>query len=168
MEAIVVSYRLTPEEFWEAQRLTLRLRTTPGRRVFRVIMLLAIVALVVVQFWLGGTDMVFGAGLLIAVLVAWVVLLYVYPRRASRKQYDTNRGLQVITTLEIAGEGLHFRNEINDIRVSWKAFLHALESETLFILYVSSAQFYPLPKRAFAEADIPRFRALIEQNVRAE
>ncbi len=161
--AFTITYQLDPEEFWEAQRVGLRAR--PAQywlpRVLLAVCILLAIALLALGAPLGDVWP------LMLLIVAWLAIIYWLPRRRVRKQFDSNRSLRAVQTVEISSAGLHFHNELSESRTSWNAFIRCVESDTLFVLFASNTLFYTLPKRAFGDENVARFRALVEQHVYA-
>jgi hypothetical protein len=64
--------------------------------------------------------------------------------------------------MQATAEGIAFSNEGISSQVKWTTFRHYLESNTVFLLFLSPLNFYLVPKRAFADAEqLNQFRALL-------
>jgi hypothetical protein len=165
MEPIVIHYQLTLAEFLEAQRIARRTRTFQYWFSRAMMMLVIFMIAIIVLFGRGHTLPGVAPGL--GVIVLWIATIYWVPRYMATKQFRSSRGLQASTTVEFSSDGVQFRSEVTQSRTAWKAYMRCVESESLFLLFASNTSFHTFPKRAFAEPDVPRFRGLIEQNVRA-
>lgn len=94
----------------------------------------------------------------------WLVFsafIYLQPRLMLRN----NPMLSGTFTADIDESGIEVVGAHSSSRFDWAAFRKARESEHLFVLYPSDKLFLAFPKRAFDQADLEGFRALLRDRV---
>jgi hypothetical protein len=162
-----IVYRITEEDYMGAHALFAANETPRYRRASRRLLP-----------WLGGGLLLIQLAYLIVVPnpnpVVWgvgslggVYFLYcsVALRRYFRRRFRNDRRFQHDFTADISGEGIHIVTPSEDSRVKWSAFIRALESDKIFMLFHAEWIFSIFPKRAFDPVGLEQFRELVRSNI---
>lgn len=102
---------------------------------------------------------------LLALAVMWIVLLWVSPWWAARKQFRKQPAAQGLRTISLDGGGVRLRWDGGASDVEWKTFIRFLESKNQFLLFTSPVNFAIIPKRALTAEQITECRAMLEEKV---
>ena len=84
-------------------------------------------------------------------------------KRAARSRRPPARELD--TTYELDASGYAISTPSSTARTAWQAVHHVREVESAFLIYVTPHVQMVWPKRAFADSDVPRVRALLQAHV---
>lgn len=157
-----VEYRLTSDDFWQC---TVAWRKARAWRkwAFRVLpvfclLLLGLTSLSVWenrQYRTSSPVLVAGAFLMI---YAWG-----RPRLNARKNGGSASRDPV--SMQVSDAGLHFASAREDSLISWSAFTGWAEGNSVFALFSSAHTSVPIPKRAFSNEQLDRFREILRRNV---
>jgi YcxB-like protein len=156
--AMEVTYRLTPADYVEAQRI--HLRSTWGYKV-----LIFIAAL----FALYATYEVVFVDILRAVPPAlasalWIFYPFLFSFRA-RRDFAKHPNLGREYVLRVEDNGLHMSSDVSQGGGKWSAYTKFRETPNLFVLYAGARLFFALPKRFFSSEQQTDFRELLIRNV---
>jgi|GEM_PF-2061233 len=69
-------------------------------------------------------------------------------------------------TITLAEDGVRSANAATASRAGWESIIQARETPEFLLLYVAHQQATAIPRRAIAEDDLPRLRALLRAHVR--
>jgi hypothetical protein len=109
---------------------------------------------ILMQILPGGAMILFG----LAIILAEPFLV--------RLRYRQNWIGEKPLTVDVDARGCVFSTSFAKSEFLWDAFPGYVESENLFLLYISRTRFIPIPKRAFVDiGDLHPFRELLRQNV---
>ncbi|MET0286641.1 MAG: YcxB family protein [Polyangiales bacterium] len=98
--------------------------------------------------------------------VLFVGVLYVAQRAAARKHLEGKSARDLTMHYELDAGGYTIRSPSTDVRSTWQSVHHFDEAEAAFLIFPSATIQVVVPKRAFAEADVPRVRALLQASVK--
>jgi hypothetical protein len=133
--------------------------------------------LVTVALWLGGAG--FGAGVFSisrgharvgAVLTALGLALfaaYHVPDQIARRWFARTPPAARLVQFTLGAQGLIVASEAARELHAWDRLYGYQQVPDSFLIWVSAKLFVILPKRAFAEADLPRVRQRLEQRLGA-
>ena len=105
--------------------------------------------------------------------ITWMLLLVtvfvLLVRQTSQQLLATWNGSPTLHrrhTLTMDGDGLTLADPLARLEAKWLAFDRVIETQNLFVLYVSEHAFHMIPKRAFADAaQLDVFRAAIDDRI---
>lgn len=157
---MVIVYRISEEDFTEAQKLFMSGQKRLRRWARRLMP------------WEGGFSLIVGvAGFFTTrdrVVPTFLCLVGVYLlycsfaiRRYFRRLYRTDQRYKHDIKAEVSEDGIHFETPFADSHMKWASVVRWLESEKVFILFHSLMQFSIIPKHAFKAEDIDAFRELL-------
>jgi hypothetical protein len=133
--------------------------------------------LVTVALWLGGAG--FAAGVLLisrgharvgAVVTALGLLLfaaYNVPDQIARRWFARTPPAARLVQFTLGAQGLIIASEASRELLPWERLYGYQQVPGSFLIWVSAKLFVILPKRAFAEADVPRVSERLEQRLGA-
>jgi hypothetical protein len=143
-------------------------------RRFRVVALLLVVALVIIgllavaSFSGGGDSGVPGSSILLnaipfLVLCAlWIVLVLAIPYRTAKKRFSTEVAWREPVTYSFSAEGIQAARPSASSSIKWNLVTEAIETRTLFLLYLGRVSIVVVPKRFFnGQAEMDAFKELV-------
>lgn len=163
---LAVTFRMSPEEYLEGQRIFCRFFASAyGRFNYRYpvpvgIFLLAEAAL---AFAIGSSTwlclLLAASG---AYLILWKTAIRPWRLKSqfSKSAELTNDRTLAFAEEEIAVQTLHSRSEIE-----WGLFARFIETDALFVVFGKPRTLLILPKRVFSAGEIDRFRDLLKRNL---
>lgn len=99
-------------------------------------------------------------------LVAFVIFIYVAPRRAITKTWRMSKLLHERVEGELREDGIQWRTSVETAFFTWDKFLRHKNAGAFTFLYLGPAQALILPRSYFAtDEDWTRARQLIAANV---
>jgi hypothetical protein len=101
----------------------------------------------------------------LVLVVAWIVILWVLPRLAVRKQFLGQPAAQGLRTVTLDERGIRWSWNGGSTDVEWKNFVRSVEGEKQILLYTSPVCFNVLPKRVLTAEALGGVRELLEQNI---
>ena len=162
-----IVYRISKEDYVEAHNLFAANEKPGYRRVARRFMP-----------WMGGflialitVNLITGADRdPIAYLPGFLIGFYFLYcgfalRRYFRRPYAKDKRFQHDFTADISENGVRVLTASSDAQVKWSGFVRYLESERIFMLFVSVFNFIVFPKRALSLGETDEFRELLQRNV---
>jgi hypothetical protein len=162
-----VAYQLTPADF-RAGFKAHQNRSAWSRWGFRLLIaFLAVVCLVsfAVSVLAQEPNTRRNAAAIFVVMIFGIVLQFVAPRFAAKRQFQGNPAAQLPTTLTTSDEGLHFASSHSSGNASWKMYVRFEETKDNFVLFSSPVVFHPIPKRAFTPEQLTEFRTLLQRHI---
>jgi hypothetical protein len=106
--------------------------------------------------------------------VAWLIICAVilicipfYVRFQLKRCYRRTRSGSGDCTVTFGEERIEMKGEFSSSEMDWKGVKSFVENDKLFLLYIASAKFFPVPKRVCSEAEISTLRALLLQKVKS-
>ena len=102
---------------------------------------------------------------LFGLVVAWIVLLRILPRRTMGRQFSKQPGAHGPRTVVLDASGTQWRWNGGSSNVEWKNYIRSVEGENQFLLYTSPACFNILPKRTLTPEQLTELRELLKQNI---
>jgi len=81
--------------------------------------------------------------------------------RAARLILDGLGSRELDVTFEFTPGEVSVTRPAGSSRSEWSLYRHFTEVPSAFLIYTNALVFHVVPKRAFAEADVPRLRALL-------
>jgi hypothetical protein len=164
-----ISYRITREDFIEAQKLHLSkgasALTRAGRLIIRVLVVSIFVVLLALAFVIKDAKLWSSLEPLLFIDVFWAVVIWVWMPFNLRRTYARDRRLQDEITADITEDGIHFNTAMSDSNLKWGLFVRVLESDRIFVLYRSRQLSNAFPKRAFGPGEADQFRELLRQKL---
>jgi hypothetical protein len=105
--------------------------------------------------------------------MTWLILLgtlcaYLirYIRRQLLTIWDGSPNLRRPYTMTATDDGITIAEPLSRHELKWFAFARVIETQNLFLLYLTEYSFHMVPKRAFADpTQIDEFRAMIENRI---
>lgn len=159
-----ITYRLTREDYFSAQRL----HAERYRGRFRWIMG---VILTLVVLWQNRKDLPQGEALLVVgitlafiFVLIWLVSLAVPRLRAwsvTRHVWKRQPTLHEEVTFEILPEGLRSSTARGEWLQRWSDFIELRENDDVLLLYLGPNLMAILPKRALSEAELAEIRVRV-------
>jgi len=104
-----------------------------------------------------------------AILVfVWFFLFYRVRKGYVKKMWDSQPALHRLRMIRIDDEGISMSDSVSQNRMLWSGYTRFVESEHLFLLFLSGQQAELIPKRVFAdEEQIGQVRQLLAANISA-
>jgi hypothetical protein len=163
-----VNYQLTVDDFRRAIKAS-RNRTAFFRWSYRLSL-----GIVILAFGVGATlfaidphnSALQNLAPLYILLILWIVWFSGAPYLSARSQFRGSPSAKAPITLTATDEGLHFRSQQTDSKVSWSAYVNWVEEKTTFALFPHPRIFIVIPKRAFSAGQLTEFRELLRQKVK--
>lgn len=101
-------------------------------------------------------------------LQAWKALyVWLATRWYFWRGYETDQRFKHDFRADISSDGIHVVTSTSEDRIKWLEFVRYLESDKVFMLFVTESKFITFPKRAFAAAELESFRELIRRHIPA-
>ena len=147
-----ISYELTEQDFSESY-VAHRNRSALNKWARRIFIWTAGLFTAVVLFGFAVKPSVQAARALfpfLGLLIAWIAILWILPRRSMRRQFLKQPGAHGPRTLLLDSTGAHWRWNGGSSEVEWKNYIRSVEGKNQFLFYTSPACFNILPKRALA------------------
>jgi hypothetical protein len=145
---IRLSAQLTPEDYFQAQRLH------QGLRILLILGACMLIALLVVTirahdpYWWQIT---------IVIWVGWFLLFkFMQPRslaRRCRKTFAQQKALQVPYQMELTDNEYRAQSELGNSHIPWSSFYKWKANSLLVLVYQSDRIFHMFPRRFFASDD---------------
>src|SRR5262249_34989722 len=133
--------------------------------------------LVTVALWLGGAGFAAGVfliskgharvGALVTVLGLALFAAYNVPDQIARRWVARTPPAARLVKFTCGAQGLIVASEASRELHQWERLYGYQEVPSSFLIWVSAKLFVILPKRAFAEADVPRVSERLEQRLGA-
>lgn len=112
-----------------------------------------------------NTDLSIDVGITIAFLYPFTWYTIYIPYKA-KKIFKQQKSLQIPFVVVVSNEGLHFSNEMGEVKIPWDNFLKWKENKNLFLVYHSDVLFQMLPKRLFGSLEEKMsFRNTLTSNI---
>jgi len=162
-----IAYELTENDFVEALAVHREGNSAASRRLVAV-------------FWLGiafSAYLLYGAIRthnvmrllpLIFLVILWITLVEVFPRRNVRRQYTQQPGASGPRQLVLDASGAHWRWNGGSADVEWRNYIRSAEGPGQVLFYTSPACFNILPKRALTTDQLSELRILLLQNIQTQ
>jgi hypothetical protein len=133
--------------------------------------------LVTVALWLGGAGFASGVllisrgharvGAVVTVLGLALFAAYNVPDQIARRWFARTPPAARLVQFTIGAQGLIIASEAARELHQWDRLYGYQQVPSSFLIWVSAKLFVVLPKRAFAEADLPRVSERLEQRLGA-
>jgi YcxB-like protein len=162
-----ISYQISREDFIEAQKLHCSRSPAAWLQVIGLIgKWLSIVIFGSALVWV-LLDPTIWPNLrpLILLVGFWMLFVWVWIPFNWRRIYARDRKLRVEIFADISEEGIQLHTESADSQAKWSNYIRLLESEKVFLLYISKRLFNIFPKRAFGSGEVDQFRELSRKHV---
>jgi hypothetical protein len=91
--------------------------------------------------------------------------VYYIPTLHFRNEIRKSSVMHGERTVTISQNGLVSTFAIGNSELQWSSFTKAKETDSLFLLFVSSTSYWPVPKRAFTDVQLGEFRSLLSKVV---
>jgi len=170
MYPITVTYTLTAQDFIDAHRMR-RAENPIQRWSMRILyvlvgaVVLAGVVMIVAEPTRATVQRVVPLFLFAAI---WLWFVTWFPSRYASRQFDSQTAAQLQQTTEFSDAGIFTRSaEATASRIPWPAVQRFVETDRLFVLYLSPKLFLLYPKRAFSGAELQSFREFLIQRTTA-
>lgn len=105
-----------------------------------------------VALWLGVT--------------VFAVVFIVSKTRAARTVLEGKTPSDLQMKLELDADGYAVSSPSSESRSAWRSVHHFVEAKSAFLIYPNPTVYQVWPKRAFADSDLPRVRALLDAHVK--
>jgi hypothetical protein len=160
---VQIRFNITAKDYIEAQRAHARRRRTERWALY------GMQALAALAMGLGVFDLSRGAAqergaFLLVMSLVWFTWFLSTDYLLAR-QYRATKALHGETFMDIAEDCIRSENVNGRAELSWSAIVDVLETKNLFMLYLQPTMFLFVPKRAFAEPDLPAFRQILLSKV---
>jgi YcxB-like protein len=163
-----IVYRISEQDFMDAQRLYLANLRPRYRRFVRSLMP-----------WIGALVLIIQIAYIILVpernlalsVIGFLIGFYLIYcghfaiRRSVRRFYRNNLHYKHEFTADISESGVHIVTAVDDSQSKWEGFVRFLESDRIFMLFYSELTFIIFPKHAFAPGEAEQFRELLRSNI---
>ena len=159
-----IVYRITKEDFLEAQRTYQSSSISGFQRLFRKTMIgfgLALICIGVVFLFLPSPVYRKEASPSIIAGPLLLFLFWLAPGLAARKAFSKQCDMQKEIVAEFSDSGTHISSGDSSSTISWADYVRYAESEHQFILFRSTQLFNVIPKRAFSSDEVEEFRTLL-------
>ena len=104
---------------------------------------------------------------LLAAIIYLSLLSFVWWPYRIRKLFNQSKALQRDFRLTPNERGVLVSNEDGEMTLPWSDYRKWKESEKVFLIYLTDAQFQVVPKRLFASAsDIEAFRSVLKARIK--
>jgi hypothetical protein len=104
---------------------------------------------------------------LLAAMIYLSLLSFVWWPYRIRKLFNQSKALQRDFRLTPSERGVLVSNEDGEMTLPWSDYRKWKESEKVFLIYLTDAQFQVVPKRLFASAsDIEAFRSVLKARIK--
>jgi hypothetical protein len=164
-----ISYRITREDFVDAQKLHRSKGPSVAVRAIRlgakVLMGSAFLILVILAAVTRNRGLWSNIAPLIVLLVVWSIAMWVWVPLSWRRAYAKDRRLQHEFAASISEDGIRLQSVDFDATLKWAAYLRFLESDRIFLLYQTNRMFNLFPKTAFAPGETEEFRQLVRRKL---
>ena len=124
-----------------------------------------------ILFFALGVWQVFSVGfaravpaLVLGALWMWL-FRSVFGGKRLQRDFQKHAHLGKESRLRIDDEGISITNDVSSASNRWALYSSFRETNSLFVLYQGPRLFEMIPKRAFGDADLPRFRDLLTQEI---
>lgn len=165
-----ISYELTKEDFSESYvaHRNGRALSKWSRRIF--VWLAGLCTAIVLLVFLMKPSVQAARDLLpfLALVIAWVAILWIFPRWSMQRQFLKQPGAHGPRTLLLDLTGAHWRWNGGSSDIEWKNYIRSIEGKNQILFYTSPACFNILPKRALAAAQLSEIRELLKQNIQIQ
>jgi len=164
-----ITYRITPEEYGDAQRA--HLSSKAWWRWKNRITLAGAILMLALSILTTIVDPAMGVMVrpgIIFFSLCLAFLLLRYTNLLWRWQYNKIDALKRGFTSEIGDEGIVSNSEAARGDIKWISFIRWYESKTLFLLYQQPRLFNIYPKRAFGPGELDEFRDLLQRKIPAK
>jgi hypothetical protein len=164
-----ITYRISEKDYMEARDLFIANELPRYRRVSRRVLP-----------WLGGIVVLEQVLYLVfipqpnvpLVIVGFMIGLYLLYcglalRRYFRRLYQKDHRFKHDFTAEVSEQGIRVITPFSDGLVRWNGFVRFLESNEIFLLFISHWNFVVFPKRAFGPGEAYEFRATLGRYIHA-
>jgi hypothetical protein len=112
------------------------------------------------------SDLIIGLGPWLASLCALLIILRLIVRSSYRKGWNGTPHMRLPHVARFTDDSVYFENEQWQETYRWRAFIHFIETENLFILQPSRFTFHMIPKRACRDAtEVESLRQFMERHV---
>jgi hypothetical protein len=164
-----ISYRITREDFVDAQKLHRSKGPSAAVRAIRlgakVLVGSAFLILIILAAVTRDRGLWSNTAPLIVLLVVWSLAMWVWVPLNWRRAYAKDRRLQHEFKASISEDGIQLQSVDFDATLKWAAYLRLLESDRIFLLYQTNRMFNLFPKTAFAPGEIDEFRQLVRRKL---
>ena len=163
-----IVYRVSEQDYVDAQRLYLANLRPRYRRFVRSLMpwVGALVVIVQVAYIILVPDRNLAFSI-IGFLIGFYLLYcgHFAVRRSARRYFRNNPHYKHDFTADISENGVHVVTPTDDTQSKWGGFVRFLESDRIFMLFYSELTFIIFPKHAFAPGEAEQFRELLRVNI---
>ena len=162
-----IAYELTQKDFIEAYTAH-RNRTALSKWSRRLFLWIASLSTAIVVFGFLVKPSVQAAKALLpflALVVAWIAILWILPRWAMRRQFLKQPGAHGQRTVLLDASGVHWRWNGGSSDIEWRNYIRSVEGKNQILFYTSPACFNILPKRVIAAEQLSGLRSLLVQNI---
>jgi YcxB-like protein len=164
-----ISYRITREDFVDAQKLHRFKAPSAFIRAMRlgakVLVCSAFLILIILAAVTRDRSLWSNMAPLIVLLVVWSLVMWVWVPLCWRRSYAKDQRLRQEFTANISEDGIHLQSADFDANLKWALYLRFLESDRIFLLYQTDRMFNLFPKAAFAPGEIDEFRQLVRRKL---
>lgn len=164
-----ISYRITREDFIDAQKLHRSKGASGVARAIgvgaKVLVGSAFLILIISAAITRDRGVWSNMAPLIVLLVVWSLAMWIWVPLSWRRSYAKDRRLQHEFAASISEEGIHLQSADIDANLKWALYHRFLESDRIFLLYQTNRMFNLFPKSAFAPGEIDEFRQLVRRKL---
>jgi hypothetical protein len=162
-----ITYRVTREDYLSAVNLFFKNQKPRYRRVFRFILPWLGVVLLLLEIF---SEFVLPHRDPVTVVAGTVMGLYfVYCgfalRFYFRRAYKKNPVYRHEFSADISDDGIHVVTATSETQYKWAGFVRYIESDNLFMLYLTDVNYVALPKHAFTPGEIETFQGLLQNHI---
>jgi 4-amino-4-deoxy-L-arabinose transferase-like glycosyltransferase len=164
-----ISYRITREDFIDAQKLHRSKGPTAFVRAIRlgakVLVGSAFLILIISAAVTRDRGLWSNMARVIVLLVVWSLAMWVWVPLSWRRSYAKDRRLEHEFAASNSEDGIHLQSPDFGANLKWALYLRFLESDRIFLLYQTNRMFNLFPKAAFAPGEIDEFRQLVRRKL---
>lgn len=167
IEPLEVTYQLTEDDYRHGFRAW---QTRSGWRQWNyrlgiVVMTVLFVFGIVLFAWNPSLELRYFSFFALGMPVVWFLGVSIVPRITARLQYRRMPSAQTPMTMAVSDSGMHVRSKHYDSQVNWSTYIGWAEGKSVFVLFPQPRIYVPIPKRAFSNEQLEKFREILRRNV---
>jgi hypothetical protein len=171
MQTIRITYTLSAQDFIDAHRM--RRQENPvqrwSMRILYVLVALISVAGVLMLAVEPSRETVQRVLPLFIFVAVWLWFVRWFPSRYARRQFESHAAAQLEQTTEFSESGILTRSaQGGESLIPWKAVRGFVETDRLFVLYVSPTLFVLYPKRVVGDGELQGLRELFARKIQSQ
>lgn len=166
-QSLEVTYQLTEDDYrhgFQAWRMRTLWRKLSYRLSIAMVTVLSVFGLVLLV-WNPSVESRYFSLFALGIPLLWFLGTATLPRIHARSQYRRMPSAHTPITMAVSDSGLNVQSKHYDSRLNWSIYLGWAEGESVFVLFPQPRVYVPIPKRAFSDEQLGRFREILRRNI---